>query len=757
MSTSTLIDQNTAERRHKWRHIKDLSARWGVAAGGIGVIVAILLIFFFLMVVVIPLFQSASMEEGAVYAVPGGTTSHTTLLTIEEQGEVGGRITADGRYRFFKVADGELITEATLPIPAGTKVISVAEGAPDSNLVALGLSDGTLRVVQFYYRISYPNDKRHIDPELRFPFGEEPLTIDEQGSALARIAFDSDDDQLTVAASTADGRTLVVNYEKSESMAEEGFNLEEMERSTLPELNWAPDYLLLDPTQSWLYLAERGGETLFYDISDKAHPHLLQAVDLVGNGGELTSLELLLGGISLIAGDSTGTIAQWFPVRDEEGRYQLSLIRAWQSQRVNVSASISALAVEPRRKGFAAADDEGRIGIYHSTAHRTLLVEPVSKVAIAELAISPRANTLLAEDASGRLHFWRIDNEHPEVSWTALWGKVWYESYEEPTYAWQSSAATNDFEPKFSLVPISFGTLKAAFYAMLLAAPLAILGAIYTAYFMAPKMRTLVKPTIEIMEALPTVILGFLAGLWLAPVAEEYLPGIVSLLLLTPVAILAMAWAWRYVPGSIRHAIPEGWEGALLIPVILLAGWFSIAMSQPLELWLFDGDLRGWLTNDLGIPFDQRNSIVVGLTMGFAVIPTIFSIAEDAVFGVPRHLTMGSLALGATPWQTMWRVVLLTASPGIFSAVMIGFGRAVGETMIVLMATGNTPVMDLSIFQGMRTLSANIAVEMPESEVDSTHYRVLFLAGLVLFLFTFLFNTTAEIIRQRLRRKYSSL
>jgi phosphate transport system permease protein len=124
---------------------------------------------------------------------------------------------------------------------------------------------------------------------------------------------------------------------------------------------------------------------------------------------------------------------------------------------------------------------------------------------------------------------------------------------------------------------------------------------------------------------------------------------------------------------------------------------------------------------------------------------------------VPRHLTTGSLALGATLWQTMVRVVLLTASPGIFSAVMIGLGRAVGETMIVVMATGNTAVMDLNIFQGFRALSANIAVEMPESEVNSTHYRILFLAGLVLFMATFAFNTVAEIVRQRLRDKYSNL
>lgn len=164
-----------------------------------------------------------------------------------------------------------------------------------------------------------------------------------------------------------------------------------------------------------------------------------------------------------------------------------------------------------------------------------------------------------------------------------------------------------------------------------------------------------------------------------------------------------------------------------------------------------------WLYDTLHLDYDPRNSIIVGIAMGFAVIPMIFSIAEDAIFAVPKHLVHGSLALGATSWQTLTRVIILTASPGIFSAIMIGLGRAVGETMIVLMATGNTPVMDFSIFQGLRSLSANIAVEMPESEVNSSHYRILFLAALVLFAFTFFFNTLAEIIRQRLRRKYSSL
>jgi phosphate transport system permease protein len=191
--------------------------------------------------------------------------------------------------------------------------------------------------------------------------------------------------------------------------------------------------------------------------------------------------------------------------------------------------------------------------------------------------------------------------------------------------------------------------------------------------------------------------------------------------------------------------------------VVIVLTYLSFSVSSTLENLFFAGDMRTWIANDLGITYDQRNAMIVGFAMGFAVIPTIFSIAEDAIFTVPRHLSYGSLALGATSWQTMMRVVLPTASPGIFSGVMIGFGRAVGETMIVLMATGNTPIMDINIFEGMRTLAANIAVEVPESEVDSTHYRILFLAALVLFMFTFAFNTAAEIVRQRLRAKYSTI
>ncbi|MFT6207195.1 MAG: phosphate transport system permease protein, partial [Colwellia sp.] len=371
-------------------------------------------------------------------------------------------------------------------------------------------------------------------------------------------------------------------------------------------------------------------------------------------------------------------------------------------------------------------------------------------------AISPRADGLVVIDEN-QLKIFSVENEHPEVTWSALWEEVWYEGYPEPEYIWQSTSGSDDFEGKFSLVPITFGTMKAAMYAMLFAVPIALSAAIYTAYFMTPGMRRKVKPTIELMEALPTVILGFLAGLWLAPIIENYLPAIAMLLIMLPLSVFVTAFAWHKLPKDMKNIIPETWAPIILLPVLLIAGGSAFLLSPFFETLFFGGDVRQYITNDLGIDFDQRNSLVVGLAMGFAVIPTIFSMAEDAIFSVPKHLTSGSLALGATQWQTLAKVVLLTASPGIFSAVMMGLGRAVGETMIVLMATGNTPILDWSIFQGMRTLAANIAVEMPESEVGSSHYRILFLAAFVLFVFTFIFNTFAELIRQRLREKYSSL
>ncbi len=729
------------------RLFKDRFAKWGISAGGVMVLVALLLIFFYLLYVVQPIFESAKVETRN--SVKLQNASEVVGLGIEEQTEVAFLLGEKGNVDFYNVEKeqfGKKITTLNTELPSD--VSSFASSAPFQGQYAYGLENGSVVVVAPKFLVTFPNNQRQLTPRLDYPLGDMALEVDDQGAAITKFAFSHYEDKTAVVALTADKRVLFSSFVGEENMFTG--EVEWVVERTELDIEGRVDELLISPDTTRTFV--RSANQIY--VYDTRYPSEVEQIQLLAANEEnanLVSTQLLAGANSLMLANDNGEVSQWFEVNTENGR-EFQKIRAFETSK----QSKLNIFTEFYRRTFFTAGANGELGIYYTTSDAKLWQGKVSEGPIQNFAIAPRSNAalILADDA---LKVIEIHNEHPEVTWSALWQEVWYEGYPEPGYIWQSTSASDDFESKFSLVPISFGTIKAAMYAMLFAVPIALSAAIYTAYFMSSELRKVVKPTVEIMEALPTVILGFLAGLWLAPLIEEHLPAIVGLLVLLPIGILLTAFGWNKLPASIRHRIPEGSHSILLIPVVIFIGWLSFAMSNSIELWMFDGNVRQYLTNELGMTFDQRNSLVVGIAMGFAVIPTIFSIAEDAVFSVPKHLSNGSLALGATQWQTLVRVVLLTASPGIFSAVMMGLGRAVGETMIVLMATGNTPIMDWSIFQGMRTLAANIAVEMPESEVGSSHYRILFLAAFVLFIFTFVFNTVAEFVRQQLREKYSSM
>jgi phosphate transport system permease protein len=740
------------QRYQQWRLFKDRLVRYGIVVGGLGVIGAIVLIFFYLLYVVLPLFGAAKVSELATYTLPEAGLGKTLALETEEQNEVGVRATDQGYLVFFDVATGKTLLTQKAAIPEGATISSFTQTTPiNDNGFVYGLSTGKIVVLKIKYAVTYPNNQRKITPSLEYPFGEQALLIDDNGVPVEKLGVRLVNDNVTVVAKVGNKINLV-SFNKEQAL----FSDEASITRTAAALDFAADNvtaMLLEKEARQLYLVDEDGLLSAVDINNKAAPKNLYQQKVILAGQKITSLTFLNGDISLLVGDSSGTIAQWTQVKNDLNQSTFNNIRSFKVS----DQPVIAIESEQRRKGFMAVDAKGVVKLFNSTSERQLADSQIGNTAPVSATLSPRANRLMIESADAQMHTWLIDNEHPEVSFKSIWQKVWYESYAKPDYIWQSSSASNDFEPKYSLTPLVFGTLKATFYAMLVAMPLALLGAIYTAYFMAPQMRQIVKPTIELMGALPTVIIGFLAGLWLAPFIEKNLAGLFLSLLVLPLSVVLFAWVWQLLPQKIRQRVPEGWEALVLVPVIVVFTWLAFIVSVPLETALFGMSISDWFNHKFGIGYDQRNALVVGVAMGFAVIPSIFSIAEDAIFSVPKHLTVGSLALGATPWQTMMRVVLLTASPGIFSAVMIGLGRAIGETMIVLMATGNTPVMDFSVFQGLRTLAANVAVEMPESEVDSSHYRVLFLAALVLFMATFVFNTLAEFVRQRLREKYSSL
>ena len=741
------------------RMSKDKLFKHVMTFGGLSVIIAISLIFFYLASVVVPIFTPAHMDDLQKVSLPkngGGATVH---LTTEEQAEIGVRMTDRGSVSFFDLRDGRLMAEEKVSLPDGVEIRSFAAGDPAQQTVAYGLSDGRMLILEQDFKVTFQQDSkdsekdiRTITPSIAYPVGSEPLQVDEAGKGLKRLAVQHSAENTTAVALTEDSRLVLAAFESTSNMitgetTTERFGIE------LPPVPGEISQILLEVKQRDLYVVHGGRHVSHYDVMDKRNPRLVQTVALVPQGERITAATILSGGFSLIVGTDKGNVAQWFQVRDDANNHHLTPIRSFKP----MTGQVTAIAPEHFRKGFLAGDDKGNVSIYYATSNRLVLKRSTGSEPVRVVGFAPRANAILVESAGDAIQAARVDNEYPEISFSALWQKVWYESYQEPEYNWQSSAATSDFEPKFSVAPLTFGTLKAAFYAMLVAVPLAVLGAIFAAYFMSPKMRSVVKPSIEIMEALPTVILGFLAGLWLAPWVDNNLAGTLAALFLLPFSFVITSYLWSLLPNRLKARVGSGWEAAVLVPVIIVVFGFAIQIGHPIEATFFGGNMPHWLSNELGWTYEQRNSLVVGIAMGFAVIPTIFSIAEDAVFSVPKHLTSGSLALGATPWQTLFNVVLLTASPGIFSAIMVGMGRAVGETMIVLMATGNTAVMDLSIFTGFRTLSANIGVEMPEAAVGTTHYRLLFFSALVLFLFTFVVNTVAELVRQRLREKYSSL
>lgn len=726
------------------RLLVDRVGRHCITLGGMAIIASILAILFVIAAEVYPLFKRPTTEPLGTFAADTG--SAPLRLGVGEYREVAYLVTVEA-VRFLSLKAGKDLMAGRIAELGGAAI--VATSSSGSNFLALGLSDGRVIPAKVNFNVSFPDGKRQVTPEL---IAETPLTMDPTGRPIRKLAHATAESGPVIVGVLDERRLAVVAINETTALIGPSTR-EEIRRELSLPVQAKVTALALDNRGEDLFVGTAAGELLRIDLRDPAEPKMREAVDVTGgSGAAVSALGFLLGDRTLIVGDTQGAVSSWQLLRSGRSGFRLAKIHDFDRH----GEPVVSIARSWRNKGFATAGASGRIRLHYGTTGKTLL-NLSSGSDIRAITLAPKADGILSVDARGTLTHWSLDNPHPETTWQSLFGKIWYEGYSEPEYVWQSTGGTDDFEPKLSLTPLIFGTLKGTFYALVFAVPLALMGALYTSQFMHPRLKGIVKPTVEIMAALPSVVLGFIAGLWLAPMLERVVPGVFLFPVVIPALILLSAALWRLVPSSLRYRIRAGTEVFLLVPVVLLGAWLAFYLGSWVEMWLLSGDYRVWLLDALGLTYDQRNSMVVGFAMGFAVIPIIFTIAEDSLSNVPQSLVSGSLALGATRWQTATRLVLPTASPGIFSAVMIGFGRAVGETMIVLMATGNTPVMDWSIFNGFRALSANIAVELPEAPVGGTLYRVLFLAAMLLFVMTFVVNTAAELVRLRLRRKYQTL
>ncbi|HWR20661.1 MAG TPA: ABC transporter permease subunit [Verrucomicrobiae bacterium] len=727
------------------RLLLDRLARWVVTLGGAAIIVSILAILFVIAAEVYPLFRKPTAV--LLGALTTSLDSAPLAVGVDEYREIVYVVTASGVH-FVSVKDGTLLTSNRLQELHGATVVGTS--ALGRGQFALGLSDGRAIPAEVGFSVTFPEGKRRIEAE--FVTGD-PITVDPERHPLARLAYASTPNGPMTAAAVGPQALILVTVKETTALIGPSTKEESRERLTLP-VEGEITQLLLDGRGENLFAGTSSGQVIRVDLQNPSDPTVAGVVPAtIRPGIGVSAMGFLIGDRTLVVGDTMGGVSSWQLVQADGEGQRLAKVHDFLAH----TGPVVAFAPSRRDKGFVTADASGIIHIHYGTTGKTLLTLKAADVGLSAATFAPKVDGVMTVDAKGGLSHWTVENPHPEISWGSLFGKIWYEGYPAPAYVWQSTGGTDDFEAKFSLAPLIFGTIKGTFYALLIAIPLALLGALYTSQFMHPTLRGIVKPTVEIMAALPSVVLGFLAGLWLAPLVEQVVPGLFLMPIVTTLLILIVVFCWRFVPIGVRSRVKAGTEVALLIPIVILGGWISFQLGGAVERLLLSGDYRGWLLNVLGLTYDQRNCLVVGIAMGFAIIPIIFTIAEDSLSNVPQHLVAGSLALGATRWQTALRVVLPTASPGIFSAIMIGFGRAVGETMIVLMATGNTPVMDWSIFNGFRALSANIAVELPEAPDGGTLFRVLFLAALLLFVMTFLVNTLAELVRLKLRQRYRAL
>jgi len=386
--------------------------------------------------------------------------------------------------------------------------------------------------------------------------------------------------------------------------------------------------------------------------------------------------------------------------------------------------------------------DKGVINIANENGHNE----------INSLSITKNGKLALTH-TNNQIKIYEIEKSNIDVNISTLFSKVKYEGYLQSDYIWQSSGGTDDYESKYSLIPLITGTLKGTIFAMIFAVPLAVLAALYTSLYLNDKLKNYIKNFVEIMTAIPTVVIGFIVSLWLAPILEFYVPVIITFLIIFPLIMILGIIILNFLKLKIDnkfYSTKESIINIISVATLLLTSYF---IADTIIKSLVDNDFVSWLNVNMGIHYEQRNGIIVGFALGISIIPMIFTLSEDSINIVPKSFIMSSYALGANNWQTAYRVILPYASSGIFSVIMLAFARAIGETMIVLMVAGNTPINDWSLFTGLRSLSANIAIEIPEAPLGGTLYRILFLSASLLFVFTFIINTMAELIRMKLKRK----
>ena len=755
-----MVKKKIENRYHTARQVILVDSFMGklIRFGGICVVAIVFSIFIFIFFQTLPLFQKPEISEDIVIDLPAGEYE---LVGLDEWSELPFVLDRKGNFRFVDL-EHNIGNISNFSLADGDTFSTINYNQNRQELIC-GTNDGAVKIVKLNYDEQFDNNIRKLSVK---PKVDSNYQIGRQGFPIHMIEYgDSGKNKFIAAMQEIDGQQEVsaISLSQKKTLFGAGKISIRNRYKFNDQIDGTPDKIRINSQGDILVITTLSGDVYYFKINPNSCDlmQVFQPFQDLSNS-EIDSINFLFGGVSLVFTSKTG-----------ENRIYSLLVPEFESSRIfyhtkslnSLSDRFQFYAQSLRNKLFLLGT-KNYISLRYATTEEIRWESQVN-YQIKDAKISAKYDKILVLDDSNKLRILTLSDPHPEASFQAYFSKIWYEGASFPKYEWQSTGGTDEYEPKMSMIPLICGTLKGTFYAMIFASPIALLAAIYTSQFLSFRYRAIIKPTMEIMASLPSVVLGFLAALWLAPVFEKNIIFLFLTMIILPVSTLLFAWVWSLLPTSLTKNCHIGYEYLILFFVIFAGGVLSWYISPIVESSFFSvrdpgtnetaANFTLWYSQNSGVPFEQRNAILVGFIMGFAVIPIIFSISEDALTNVPKNLTSASMALGASRWQTCFNIVIPTASAGIFSGLIIGFGRAIGETMIVLMATGNTPVMNFDMFSGMRTLSANIAVELPEAPYKGTLYRTLFFSAMILFIFTFILNTIAEVLRQYLRKKYKTI
>jgi phosphate transport system permease protein len=855
--------------------VSDRVAKQVISIGGIGTILVVLLVVLVLLGNVLPMFRANTIEplSSVTFLLEGGSAQDDAPVAIgaDEYAEILWVLHRSGVVSLHSIETGKQISVQAPPAnstdekgTAASKVTCAFVAENDASLF-VGYESGEVRAITIAIDVSFvktaelEEDKRNalqsgvllsdgviyrsmpsgvvrkqsvsgITFHPTSKISDKPITVVDWKTPQTTSSFDNSQ---TWTWGASDGQKVVLGVVDNKVNSFSGEISQETKMWTSPAF---PDSskqrfiaLMAGARSEHIESLDSSGRVVQW--TPEGNENLAETLSHMSLAGSESTAKIgcaLLGRSTMMIGSESGHIES-VSLTSMPGGQELRSIHRF----AGGMGAVTHLAASPEGRLVVGRFDTGKNAIYYVPTNRKLLEWSSAAEPNVDASLFFSANAACVGCVRGdKVDLWRIQIPYPEASIGSFFGKVWYEGYPEPQHVWQSSTGTVEGEYKFGFMPLIFGTLKATFYSMLIGAPIALMAAIFGSEFMDSRWRARVKPFIELMASVPSVVLGFVGALVLAPILRDNLMFVLVSVVTVLFLFIFAAHLWLTIPGPLairlsRLRLPILF---ILIPTGILianviagtiesvlfggnlvqwlsntdgsgwAGWFCLWLlpSSLFVAWMVNGPISPFIQSyarrttsfrfsliNLGIlgvsslavliisafvawvlsvggldprgtvlgPYQERNALLVGAILGFAIIPLIYTISEDALQSVPKHLRSASLGCGATTWQTTMRVVVPTAMSGLFSALMIGFGRAVGETMVVLMAAGNTPVMDINPMNGYRTLSATLATELPEAARGSTHYHTLFLAAFLLFCFTMVANTVAEIVRIRFRKR----